>query len=35
LVVCFMRAAPCCDPWGLDTSMVAVRGVLSISVSQR
>ena len=28
----FMRAALCCGPWGVDTSMVAARGVLSISV---
>src|SRR5258705_4817221 len=34
LVDRFMRAAPCRDPWDFDNSMVAVRGVLSISVRQ-
>src|SRR5260370_29650007 len=29
-----MRAAPCCGPWRFDTSMVAVRGVLSTCVRQ-
>ena len=29
-----MSAAPCCGPWVFDNSMVAARGVLSISVRQ-
>src|SRR3970040_1962716 len=32
LGVRFMSAAPCCGPWEFDNSMVAARGVLSISV---